>query len=409
MRLLIPLFSPATGTWGGLTRVIAIAEAARQAGHEVAFFASGPLEADLRQHGYRVYAAPPTTMFGLPTPISRILERRSQRVSLPVKPGKSIGNIWLVLAMSGLARAGYLRRLVSAEMEAARQFRADVLFTDLDPGAFLAAAVTELPIASAYASIATQGTGSWPWKLMRRAIAPVLQHYGQPARTPDEICFGPSVLKIIPSIPELDGADHNRPDVRYVGHLLGDIRATSQVDFQPETGRRYVFVYVGTGSISLNTLREVLPQVFPADGTLACLVGAQSIERPQRLGAVEFRPYVPAEAVLSRADWTICHGGQNTIIQSLRRGVPLIIFPGAIFERRFNAQKVQEAGAGLMGETNNFVVGWLRAALEKQAQCASNAALLGERIRSYGGALAALEAIASWKERFRKGSVGGSS
>jgi hypothetical protein len=33
MRLLIPVFSPATGTWGGLTRVIAVAEAAKQAGH----------------------------------------------------------------------------------------------------------------------------------------------------------------------------------------------------------------------------------------------------------------------------------------------------------------------------------------------------------------------------------------
>lgn len=33
MRLLIPLFPPPTGTWGGLTRVIAIAKAAGDAGH----------------------------------------------------------------------------------------------------------------------------------------------------------------------------------------------------------------------------------------------------------------------------------------------------------------------------------------------------------------------------------------
>lgn len=391
MRLLIPLFSPPTGTWGGLTRVIAIAKAAGDAGHEVAFCACGSLEAELGRQGYLVYSVPLPTMLGLPAPLSRIIERRSQRMSLPVKPGKSVGNIWLVLVATGMARAGYLRRLVKAEMEAARVFQADVLFTDLDPGAFLLAAVTGLPLASAYASIATQGVGSWPWKLMRRAVASVLKQYGQPVCTPDELCFGPSVLKIIPSIPELDGADPSRLDVRYVGHLLGDIRPTSQTDFRPEAGRRYVFVYVGTGSISLDTLRKVLPQVFPASGELTCLVGAQSIERPQRLGAVEFWPYVPAEALLPHCDWTICHGGQNTIIQSLRRGVPLIIFPGPIFERRFNAQKVEEAGAGLVGELTDFTVEWLRAALEKRAECTPNAVHLGERIRSYGGAPAAIE------------------
>lgn len=51
MKLLIPLFSPATGTWGGLTRGIAIAQAAQKAGHLVAFCASGYLESVLRKRG----------------------------------------------------------------------------------------------------------------------------------------------------------------------------------------------------------------------------------------------------------------------------------------------------------------------------------------------------------------------
>lgn len=89
MRLLIPLFSPATGTWGGLTRAVAVAEAAKTAGHEVAFCAAGYIEQALRKRGYRVYSTPPTTMFGLPKPISRLIERRSQNVSPPVKPGTS--------------------------------------------------------------------------------------------------------------------------------------------------------------------------------------------------------------------------------------------------------------------------------------------------------------------------------
>src|SRR5512133_3069376 len=103
MRLLIPLFSPATGSWGGLTRVIAIAECAKARGHSVAFCASGSLADDLRRREYWVYSTPPTTMLGLPAPLSHVVEQRSQHASLPVRPGRSVGNIWFVLALSGLA------------------------------------------------------------------------------------------------------------------------------------------------------------------------------------------------------------------------------------------------------------------------------------------------------------------
>ncbi|MHB0875477.1 MAG: glycosyltransferase [Anaerolineae bacterium] len=396
MRLLIPLFSPATGTWGGLTRVTAIARAATDAGHEVALCASGSLATDLRRQGFQVYATPPPTMLGLPASISRRLEKRSQRLSLPVPPGRSVGSIWLVMMFSGMAHAGYLRRLVRAQLQAVQEFAPDRIFTDIDPAAGLTAAIAGVPFAATYAGILTEGHGSLPWKAMSRAMNAVLREHRRPATTPDESCSGAHVLKIIPSIPELDGTDAEGPDVRYVGHLLGDIRTTA-TDFSPEAGRRYVFCYVGTGSLSLDRMRQVLPRVFPVDGEHTCLVGVQGITWTERIGAVQFSPYVPAEAVLPHCDWTICHGGQNTIAQSLRRDVPLIAFPGAIFERRFNARKVQDAGAGLMGESDQFTEEWLRAALARQAECAAEAARLGARIRSYGGAAAAVAAIEAWR------------
>ncbi|MBN1583603.1 MAG: hypothetical protein JXA89_23050, partial [Anaerolineae bacterium] len=169
MKFLIPVFSAPAGTWGGLTRVIAVAEAARAAGHEIAFCAAGYLEEALQKRGYRVYSTPRTTMFGLPRPISRLIEERSQHASPPVKPGSSIGSIWLVLLLAtGMASPRHIRCLVAAEIEAVRDFRAEALFTDLDPGAYLVAAVAGLPLAATYAHIATHGSGSLPWKLARR-------------------------------------------------------------------------------------------------------------------------------------------------------------------------------------------------------------------------------------------------
>lgn len=399
MRILIPVFSPATGTWGGLTRILAIADAAQARGHELAFCASGDLEQALRRHGCPVYPAPPTTMFGLPASLSRVIERRSQRVTPPIRAGHAIGNIWFVYLISGMARSGYLRRLVETQVQAARDFKPDLLFTDVDPAAFLTAHVTGLPIASTFQGVMLDGVGSFAWQMMRRAVGAVLKTRGQSPQRPETLYYGPQVLKIIPSIPELDGTDPNRRDVRYVGHLLGAIEAAPPPDFALDPARRYVFVYVGTGAVSQTTLRDVLPRLFPADGPTVCLVGAQSQTRVERLGGVEFRPYVPAEATLAQCDWTICHGGQNTIIQSLRQDVPLLIFPGPIFERRFNAERVQAAGAGRMGELPDFNVEWLSQALAARDEVAAGAARLGAQIRGYGGAPAAVDALEAWGGR----------
>ncbi len=77
----------------------------------------------------------------------------------------------------------------------------------------------------------------------------------------------------------------------------------------------------------------------------------------------------------------------------------LLIFPGPIFERRFNARKIQAAGLGLMGEANEFTLEWIHAALAEQTTCAEKATQLGMIIRSYGGAIAAVEAIEQWLRR----------
>ena len=132
------------------------------------------------------------------------------------------------------------------------------------------------------------------------------------------MCFmGPSIFKIIPTIPELDDVPSSRQDVLYVGNLLGKIRPTSPIDFELNGNKKIVFIYVGTGSISVKLLRKILPKVFPDNGNYNCFVGAQSIKESYKIEAVRFSSYLPANEILPHCDWTICHGGQNTIIQSL--------------------------------------------------------------------------------------------
>ena len=257
MRLLIPVFSPAHPELGGLTRVIAVAEAAIKRGHQVAFCASGHIEATLRNRGYQVYAMPPSTVFGLPKSISHKIGFNLQYVTLPFQSGRSFGDIWLLCVLAGFARKSFLKDLVEEEVKAVLSFRANALFTDYDPTAFLLHQITGLPIACTYSSVFKQGTSSFSWKLMFRAIAPILKHYKQPLQTPDELLFTPSVFKIIPTIPELDDVDPSRSDVCYVGQLCEDIKNNSCSDFEFQDKKRYVFTYTGTGSISLYSMRKM--------------------------------------------------------------------------------------------------------------------------------------------------------
>ena len=103
MRLLIPLFSPATGTWGGLTRVIAVADAAQKAGHVVAFCASGYLEDELCRRGYLVHSMPAATMLGLPTSLFA-WHRTSLTAHGP--SSKTWKNNWKYLVCLYVVRAG---------------------------------------------------------------------------------------------------------------------------------------------------------------------------------------------------------------------------------------------------------------------------------------------------------------
>lgn len=394
MRLLIPVFSPPVGTWGGLTRVIAIAEAATAAGHDVAFCASGQLAVQLGRRAYPVFPTPPTTLFGLPPALSGVLERRSSSLSVPARSGREVGNIWMVLLAAGLARGGYLRRLVEAERDAAVAFGANALFTDLDLGAYLLSRVLDLPVTAAYADVATRGIGSWQYRLMDRAVASALRALGRPACPLNEVVFGPEVLKIIPSIPELDGTDPQRDDVRYVGHLIGDIRPEDGAPaFVPDPARRHVYVYTGTGSVSLDRVRRVLAELSAYRPDLSFVVGSSAIRRAERMGRVHLVPYVDPSVLLPHTEWTICHAGQNTIIESLLHGVPLLLFPGPIFERRFNARMVARAEAGLLGEREEFTSSWLAAAMADRSPAGAAAARLGDRIRSYPGPTGAIDGM----------------
>ena len=393
MRILIPIFSPHTGTMGPHTRALAVGSQAIESGHDVAYCASGRLCQLLKEQQYLVYSMPEPTILGLPKLFSTALERRMKNMTPPIKPGKSFGNIWFVLWFTGMTNKTFLKQLLDAQLNAVKDFQPDALFTELDPASYLVAEITGIPLATTYAKIALEGSDSFAYRHMERVAKGLMHIYGKTLNSLSKVCFGQQVLKIIPSIPELDGTDPTPRNVCYVGHLLKEPRATQGEPFSPAPGKRHIFVYMGTGSLKFSRLETVLPQVFSEDSPYHCIVASEHVNQTYRVGSVEFCNYVSAAQLLPHCDWTICHGGHNTIIQSLLHHVPLLVFPGAIFERRFNASMVENTRCGVMGEVVDFTPSWINSKLKLQEELGKNAKQMGRKLQTYKGAKAAVEAI----------------
>ncbi len=398
MKIFISVFSPPAATWGGLTRVLSLAEEARRSGHGVLVSAAEPARTVMVSRGFDVAPAPEPRILGLPRAVSDLVVSRSQRSSAPATDGRSIGSMWMVFVFSGYADVSYLTRAVRAERRAIESFRPDVILTDYNPVAFLSAVMLRIPVASTFSSVVLTGRRSFLWKVFKAATNRVLTRGTASSMAPEDLCFGNHVLKLVPSVPDLDDADPDDPHVRYVGPLLADLDIPTDVEV--DRSRRFVFVYVGTGSVPLSTLKDVLPAVFPDRGECTCLVASQSIRRPRRIASVEFHPYLPVERVLPLCDWTICHGGQNSIVRSLIHDVPVIAFPGSVFERRFNAMHLKHTGAGEMGELSEFNPTWLRDVLAKRETYRERAAALGRKLRATGGPRAALDALSGWSREW---------
>ena len=131
--------------------------------------------------------------------------------------------------------------------------------------------------------------------------------------------------------------------------------------------------------------------------------GNQKVEREVRVGApsscVPGAPlivdYAPQIELLRRAAITICHGGANTVLESLACGVPVIAIPITNDQPGMGA-RLNRSGAGEMVLLRNLSARRLRSVIESVLTHPAYrlaATLHGESIRKAGGAARAADII----------------
>jgi UDP:flavonoid glycosyltransferase YjiC (YdhE family) len=96
------------------------------------------------------------------------------------------------------------------------------------------------------------------------------------------------------------------------------------------------------------------------------------------------------------------HGGQNSVMTGLIHGVPQIICPGIVFERKYNADSVVNLDAGIRLSQDEFTADRIKTILEEfqsDHRWYDNAKKTGEDLLGLGGLKKAVKALEKLAER----------
>ena len=196
------------------------------------------------------------------------------------------------------------------------------------------------------------------------------------------------------------------PQYALVGPVLTERSADPAFPWERlDPDRRTVLVTMGTMSDAVGadfldrTVRALARYGEGIQAVIAAPRGALPADLPDSVVVVERAPILE---LLSKGalDAVLCHGGMNTVGESLAHGVPLLMAP-IRNDQPFVAQRVTEAGAGLrvpFARVGPQVIAErLRQVLDETSHRTA-AKLLGGQLMSGGGAVAAadrLEALAT--------------
>ncbi|WP_255771551.1 macrolide family glycosyltransferase [Pseudarthrobacter sulfonivorans] len=184
----------------------------------------------------------------------------------------------------------------------------------------------------------------------------------------------------------------------FVGPSPG--QRASEEPWQPRVkGRSLVFISLGT--TPLNDRPDFFRMCVEAFGGTAWQVAMALGDRidASELGElpenVEVRPFFPQIEVLRHADVFLSHTGMNSTMEALYFEVPLVAFPLQP-EQEANARRVQDLGLGRGLPADALSPTLIRTVIDDVSHdrdIRHNLEVMGQRIRSSGGAPAAVDAM----------------
>lgn len=373
MKILIIPMAAMAETAGPFSRVEALTRAFLERGFEVALCAADDGNSRRIEGVHRYPLSTPVPM-GLPGWLGRRLFPVAER--LGVVGRKTIHSFEEVLHLTGAIAYPYLKTSIEEVRSAIREFQPDLVYSEFNLSAIMAAHAEERPVLASYSYPAQPAYAASPQ--FAGGVNRVLQELNQPPVKSALELFLRTDCRIIPSSPELEPipGEHNL--------FVGPLKPAPAPS--PSERRRVVLVYTGNGTVSKSRLRKVITQAFHSSDFDVYVAGIQS---PAETANIHFAQRFNFSELLPHTAVYINHGGQNSMMDGFLYGVPQLVCPGRVFERQYNAESVVRNGAGLAPGLSDFRDDVIRDSVQRlNADCRfrEHAESLGRSLAALGGA-----------------------
>ena len=397
------------------TRMIPIARALADRGHEVAIF--NPAPAPQRLIAEAGLASLPMPAKPMPEPA----------FDLP-----TVADAWDVEHMFGgvYTSEQYVREALPVYLDLIRDYTPDAIVDSFDPLACLAARILKIPLATVLQGNFHPASRGFKWWEAERPtglasgtahVNKVIAEYGL---VPLDRCIDAMAgdLSLIVGTPETDPVGEHAV-VTYIGPMIFQRRDAALPSWVEELGGRngrgtagdgrpLVWVYSGnpryftspTPVDSIVVIRAAISALAEEPVDVVLTTGYQELPEEFQTLPKNFRhaAYLPGQLMAERADLIVFHGGHSTVMTSMKAGTPAVIIP-TITERESNARRVAALGAGEVvmpvtgadGEKRIDVADFHAKVMHVLNEPAyrQSAKRVSESMRQFGGAPAAAECI----------------
>lgn len=375
MRILITPMSAMVETKGPFSRAALLANEFIKKGHEVALCAAE----DPNYHSIenvKNYYAPIPSILGISELADKSILKEAHE--------KTMNSFEDVLNFIGAIDEEFFANDVYYIRKAIQEFKPDAIYSEFRVAAIVAAKLEGIKVATGFSfpvqkSFACNpeysgGVNKYLEKNNLNKVESVLE------------IFDWADLKIVPSSYEIEPMEGD--NIIFVGPL------SLPNSIQVKGGKNKIVAYMGNGTVSPMKLIEELTKAFE-NSKYQVYIATEQVE-PYKKNNITVNKRFDFSKLMPEAIVYINHGGQNSIMTGLIYGVPQIMCPGNVFERKYNASSIVKLNAGKMVEVNDFNCKTIKGIVDEfneNKTYENNAKEEGEVLLSLGGVNKVIQVI----------------
>ena len=373
MKILIVPMAAMAETSGPTGRCRLLAEGFRDAGMETATCKARDVNYKTIP-GIQDYYLDTPMPFGLPRAIASRTFPIARKLGITSR--KTVNSFDEVLWFTGNLDYRYLKKSVESVRKAIRDFRADAVYSEFNISAIIASKIENIPL---YATVSYPTQHEFAHRSdLAGGLNKFLAEYGLPEVDSALQLFDRADKSFCPSIRKLEPIEKDSV------HYCGALKSVSLKE--PSSSRDKILVYMGSGTISPKKMQDVMKNAF-AGSSYQVYIASASLKE-ETVDNIHIARRWDFGTMLDEAALFINHGGQNSIVDGLLHGVPQIMVPGKVFERKYNADSIVRNNAGVVVSVADFNPVYIRDAAEqaiRSKEMAANATALGKELAETGG------------------------